>query len=500
MRSRRLLGCSGCALLVLAVVVALSARGAAGSQASARWIAAVGLAPGRVVLSITLTPHAPAVTVLPDGKIVLAGTDAEGRLVVVELERNGRLNPSFGAGGVSRPNVTLQPWSVLVTQQGRLLVLGPRSAPSANADPRPDWQILRLKADGARDPSFGVQGVVDVSGVQVDGDPWSVLAHTAYPRPARPWAAPALDPNGDILLPTISGHAVPDPVSGLARLTPDGARDPSFGDGGIFTLPAVEPSAPGITPNLTNATGPQSLLAFSVRPDSSITLLTGGLGYSYFLVGQRFPYGGSNHLLRLTADGRIDPSFDRGLPVSLNNIEGDGLLVGANGAMEVTGIWLGQSYSVASDVILRFTADGAPDPNWGADGAVNLGGDFAAGSDRQTFVTTGSATLVVSTCSPHCATLDLVKRTATGTIDPTFGGPSGLAVALPFGARANRRAPGFKQVRVIERADGTLIAFGLVAVHASREYPTGWGLGISALNRSYRLDTNFGGRTPSRRT
>jgi hypothetical protein len=104
---------------------------------------------------------------------------------------------------------------------------------------------------------------------------------------------------------------------------------------------------------------------------------------------------------------------------------------------------------------------------------------------------------------------DTVERIgATGAIDPTLGGPSGLDLETPFGGGSSsfvvsqrpRALPPLTQNTftgaVVQRPDGSYVFLGDVAV----SQPTGEGEGRSiddfaaaALTPSFALDPSFGG-------
>ena len=104
------------------------------------------------------------VTVEPNGAIVAAGW-AEISLVpafdAVAYTSDGRLDSTFGHDGVERIDVSAGPdraTALSVQPDGKLVLVG-----SAAAGGRHEWGIVRLGPHGRLDPSFGDGGVVVTS-------------------------------------------------------------------------------------------------------------------------------------------------------------------------------------------------------------------------------------------------------------------------------------------------------------------------------------------------
>ena len=165
-----------------------------------------------------------AIVVLPDGKIVAVG-DGDRWIELVRYNPNGSLDTSFGTGGISPdpksiayppPGLSGGVLGAVLQPDGKIVVLG---GPGT---------LARFDADGTLDTSFGTQGVADCSCSSGD----------YYPS----WGpgAVALGPNGSIV---VGGTRVSrDPAntvnSWLAeRYTSHGSLDPSFGSGGVATVP-----------------------------------------------------------------------------------------------------------------------------------------------------------------------------------------------------------------------------------------------------------------------
>jgi uncharacterized delta-60 repeat protein len=122
---------------------------------------------GRVVFE-PASPHvfAHAMHLQTDGKVIMAGLDfpTGGRfdpvktfMVLVRFLPDGRLDPEFGEAGVVQRDLTqpaLDALAVRSLPDGQLLVAG------TVVDERFGWfGVLRLKANGLTDPTFGTKGL-----------------------------------------------------------------------------------------------------------------------------------------------------------------------------------------------------------------------------------------------------------------------------------------------------------------------------------------------------
>jgi uncharacterized delta-60 repeat protein len=137
-------------------------------------------------------------------------------LVRVGLDRS--LDPTFGTGG----KVTIEAKGVAVQGDGKILV-ATASVPEGKGPS--DARVVRLLPDGEPDPSFGVEGHVDVH----------------FGRRYDYGEAVAVEPDGDILLAGIrvdySDEYGSENTLAVARLTPSGELDATFGAGGVRILP-----------------------------------------------------------------------------------------------------------------------------------------------------------------------------------------------------------------------------------------------------------------------
>ena len=137
---------------------------------------------GKVVTSIgSGEDEASAISLQPDGKIVVAGSSNNGLnfdFAVVRYNANGSLDPTFGKEGIAITfirNGDDQATSVAMQTDGKIIAGG-----SSNNGSNFDIALVRYLPNGKLDPDFGTNGIVitDISngddhanaiGIQTDG-------------------------------------------------------------------------------------------------------------------------------------------------------------------------------------------------------------------------------------------------------------------------------------------------------------------------------------------
>ena len=155
---------------------------------------------------------AQAVTIDPDGRIVVAGTGPPGNSwMLARYKPNGKLDRSFGAHGtIATPFTDYDgALSIAIDSQGRIV---------AGGFAKRDLALARYEPNGKLDPSFGDGGKV----------------RTNFPGQASANSI-AIDSQGRIVA-TVDSRE-PDKVRRftVARYSEDGSLDGSFGDGGVVT-------------------------------------------------------------------------------------------------------------------------------------------------------------------------------------------------------------------------------------------------------------------------
>jgi uncharacterized delta-60 repeat protein len=303
---------------------------------------------------------AEAIAVADDGGAVAAGTittfdGTTSSIGVARLDPEGMPDPGFdGAVG-----------DVVLDRAGRTIVLG---AASSSRGFRP--LVIRLKADGALDPSFGDGGMVRFGkpfadlyeSLAIDGRGRLLLAGRA-PRPSgepapavrRMSAAGTLDPHwgkngiarpfadGELEDVALEGSRVVatatcaceggrDDDMAFARLTPRGRLDPGFGDGGRTVI----------------GFGPSDAEATSITVDPAGRAVAGGS----VRIGGRELWA----LARVTPGGEPDRSFGRGGRISADLGAGnDGIQdVASDSQSRVYAVGLGAGPDGSDFAVARF--------------------------------------------------------------------------------------------------------------------------------------------------
>src|SRR5262249_4279591 len=179
---------------------------------------------------------------------------------------------------------------------------------------------------------------------------WTALA-PSQDLPTR-FADVAGEANGDMVAvgSTSAPSNVPNPAYAdnaiIARFTPGGALDPSFGDGGRVTvdLGAEDPA-----------------LAVAVQPDGRILVLGQSRSLNCCQLLATF-------IARSLPDGSLDPSFGDGGIARTGAFAGQALSVAPSGRIVVAG----RGTDGRSSVVARYLRDGSPDRAFGEEGRFRL--------------------------------------------------------------------------------------------------------------------------------
>jgi uncharacterized delta-60 repeat protein len=214
-----------------------------------------------------------ALTLQPDGKIVVAGESNVGGSLDFALARyrpDGTLDPSFGHHGTVHTDFERgredAAFALVLQPDGKLVVAGQSEASGSW-----DFALARYLPDGTLDPTFGTHGTV----------------RTDFGGTSDHAVALALQPDGKLV---VAGLSLDDGVDiALARYRPDGTLDPSFsGDG------TVRSEFGSGTSDWTSA--------LALQPDGKIVVA----GYAYASETGGNP---AFALARYRANGTLDPTF-----------------------------------------------------------------------------------------------------------------------------------------------------------------------------------------------
>ena len=364
----------------------------------------------------------------------------------------------------------------------------------------PRVAAIRMRADGSLEPSFGNGGIARIT------VPGSFF-----------WAKQILrQPDGRLVL-VGSGRSASRfelPRFLLARLTANGALDPSFGTGG-FAAPDLQAGGAALAPDgsivLTGNTGrvspeiatnPQAPNTFRwvvqrLTPAGNVdpafgSVALGGQTSSAVVVrpdGRIVALGSDRNVSRLaglTASGAPDPTFNGGLPLDVPVDNGQALLLRTGGAIDVAGFTR----------IARVTPAGVPDPGFGAGGAVDLG-QRLAGAPALLPAPGGGTTVQWTTyeaASAGVPRLYVQHISAAGALGPR----AGISPAFGGGLAASRLGVEQNSFRgkLVQRPDGSHLAVGAVSVVRYTGEGEGFSAGlvaVAALSPSFAPDTSFGG-------
>jgi uncharacterized delta-60 repeat protein len=330
----------GLLVAVLAVLVAAPAARAAGELE--RHFGDQGKAVLPLRLGVPWHQADVHLATAPDGDIVEAAGD-----VVARFSASGSLDTAFGELGlvnVALPgHARFELGDVGVDPEGRVVLVG-SALTGSGAKARSAAAILRYLPDGQLDPSFGSGGVVIGT--------FGLRSGSLGGRAAVDASLGGVDQQGRItfVLSTSETEArcggpaqATTHARALARLTPAGALDSTFGNGGITRIAPLESVA-----QIALGKGGGAVLVGSVRsrcgsgPESaalsigadgrlrrgfaehgvrrfpgriaSITL--DGSGRTVILFKEKKKKGTANRnltkLLRLLPDGELDPAFSGG--------------------------------------------------------------------------------------------------------------------------------------------------------------------------------------------
>lgn len=289
-----------------------------------------------------------------DGKLVVAGhigttgsrgygSDLPVRWVIQRFLEDGRLDPTFGAGGVVKLQMDPQSFvsAVVVMPSDQRILVGGSSASPENGG----VSFVRLNADGSLDASFGGTG------------------HVLLSRPeafVRDTGTMALDASGNAYLAgwhSTEGETDFRSRGVIASVDPSGAPN-GWAPGGILLPAPAEPGFRNVELASVAISGRTVFYAGSVEE-------LGANGTKYALLGAvRRSDGGP--VAGFGSGGLLTPA-----PVS----ELTGVLLGSDGNLKATGCEIGSGPS-AGTVIASFKTSAADptDRSFGRDGRVVVGG------------------------------------------------------------------------------------------------------------------------------
>lgn len=336
---------------------------------------------GKAILDLNGFPgFANAVAVDGAGNIILGGALSNGTdvdFVVARLLPNGTLDPTFGINGfvVTDLGGSESGQDLVIDGSGNFIVGGYVEF---------DYALARYDSNGVLDLSFGGSGTGFVTS---DLTPGSDIGQSL-----------AIDGAGNLYL---AGYANSD--FAVARYTPSGVLDASFGTGGLVTTDF----------------GSSSDIGKGITLDGSGNVIIAG----YSDTGSTVDFA----LVRYTSAGVLDTSFGSGGTV-LTDISSN-FDIAYDVTTDVAGNIVVAGQAFTNLALVRYTSSGALDPTFGTGGKVvtNLGGN---GDQARSVLIDAGGNIVVSGYYQNVAIADfaVARYTSSGSLDSSFG-TGGIAIA-----------------------------------------------------------------------
>ena len=292
-----------------------------------------------------------------DGKLVVVGylytyqTLTSDTIALARLNTDGSLDTTFGTGGVALlPAATgFNTGQAVAVQSNGDIVVAADLAPGTT-DSNSGVAVYRVTSAGSLDTTFGTGGSTGFSFLN---------GATALFSKATTLA---IGPDGNIV---VGGYGNDSPngfLPALARLTPSGSLDSTFGTSGQ------------VLPTFANADPPQStILGSELGVDGLAVLANNSIVFdtSVNQPGTTNLNVGQIAVGKLTPSGSYDTTFGTGGQVLLGGTEGAGpLAVQADGKLVVTGTHQAVANSIVTTHfdVFRLATDGTLDATFGAMG------------------------------------------------------------------------------------------------------------------------------------
>jgi uncharacterized delta-60 repeat protein len=389
---------------------------------------------GKVVVPCTSSCPAVRMAVYPDGGLVVGGGGPaiNHNFFATRLTSLGAVVPSFGAQGFVQGD-ELSGRDIVVQPDGKIVLAG--------GTVRPDLAFVRLNADGARDDTFGTNGVVVNA---IEGDVTDALALE-------------LDPAGKLVVAVSQGLA--GGLQFVGRYGADGAPDTSFGSVGHALLPLGSDTQAlaldGDKPVVAGTFGQNSFAAVVTSAGAVAWHTVENLGKGDSDVGDAVAEQADNKLLvasrhdtdnatvsRLNSDGTLDPTFGVAGDALLDptpwphHSSVAGLVVQSDGKILAALNWADSANDPSRGIVLvRLLTDGTIDQSFGSSGLALLDNGAAPFNEAAGFVARPGGGVAVFGTRGSDAQRDLLikARQADGTADAAFGSNGEVVLDGGFG-------------------------------------------------------------------
>jgi uncharacterized delta-60 repeat protein len=333
------------------------------------------------------------------------GADSTGKYDAFGLVRynpDGSLDSTFGTGGIVNNTLGGNSWASAVATVGdKILVGGRYTSTSHSKSSPPAFALARFNPDGSLDQTFGSGGTVFTSISRYGADALEIAVQT----------------DGKIVLSglmfTIVGKSGYWDFA-VARYTPNGVLDTTFGSGGQVTVD----------------------VGASLTPDSE----SGSQEMDMALSGDRIDLAGyafnpqNMYVAQLTATGQLDPSFGVGGVVKGPQCNDLALATQSDGKVVVAY----KDSIVYGKRVIRFLANGSPDTTFGVGGIVTVPDPSPAYDTFFAIKVDPMGRFVIGgwqqTTTDNITKLMVLRLTSAGALDSSFGvggiGTSGSLVNL----------------------------------------------------------------------
>lgn len=342
-----------------------------------------------------------AVAIQPDGKIVVAGytlgTSGGFNFAVARYLTNGAPDTGFGTSGAVIVDVGSTDFCLaMILQPDGKIVLAGRSYNGSTSD----FALVRLLTNGTLDNSFGTDGKVRVD---LFNENESINAIALY-------ANGSIAAAGETSTANSGAFAV-------AKFTPAGALDNTFGDGGKIRTPI----------------GTLSDAAYAVAIQADNKLVVAGQSNSATISDLA--------VVRYLSNGTPDNSFS-GDGILLDDISplgdyGFAVHMQTDGKIIVAGSSSGNQEDVA---LFRYASDGLPDPDFGTNGRV-LTDAGTSQQDRALALIVRNGKLIVAGQTGNFGNYDvLLAQYEQGTVSSVASVPPDAVAAQVYPNPARSQA------------------------------------------------------------
>jgi uncharacterized delta-60 repeat protein len=399
-------------------------------------------------------------------------------------------SPTFNAGKVIAP-IGGNDWTYaresVVQSDGKVIVIGStRHFPTTLNFTSNEYNAVRFNLDGSIDTSYGQNGVVNSSTVNI-----VEIANAA-----------AIQADGKLIIAGSSGNSI---VNGfletkfaLYRLNTDGSLDTSFNSNGSVLTAINAPLPPSVASASNGAPLNDVVKAIAIQADGKI-IAAGSSGVNYNVSGSQARYS-DFALARYNADGSLDTSFDADGKTTTSfstRSEINSIKLLANGQILATG-FVRSTDAInefeADFVLVKYNSNGSLDTSFGVNGKL-VSTEFtplqyASGfAESILFQTDGKIILVgtINNGGPGIGgNFALARYNANGTVDTSFGVDGLVNIPFPYDEFIVGGSLGVIAENAIMQPDGKIIVVGYNPGGGKENYA------IARYNTDGTLDNSFG--------